>query len=72
MKVGFVISNLHAVRMDLVHAQISSEPTRRAVTIDLTPEQIEQIGLRVVGVDRGEDRFEEITQVFIVDSQISD
>ena len=65
MKITFILANNHAARMDVIHANFSSTPPKRSVTIDLTPEQIEKIGIKKIGTNYGKDVYEEIHDVFV-------
>lgn len=49
MKLIFVINNGEAVMLEYEYSGILNSPKRRAVEIELTPDQIDKINLQVVG-----------------------
>ncbi len=65
MKLTFIVANCHAARMDVIHGGFSRPPTKRSVSIELTTEQVQKIGLKMTGYDSGEETTEEILEVFV-------
>lgn len=65
MKIIFVINDSPARYMEYQHTGTLNAPNRRAVEIELTPEQIKQIGIQKIGVDRGKDIMETIESVSV-------
>lgn len=63
MKILFVINDGDAHYMEYEHTGILNAPNRRAVEIELTPEQVEKIGIRKIGVNCGRDVMESIESV---------
>lgn len=63
MKILFVINDGDGRYMEYEHTGILNAPTRRAVEIELTPEQVEKIGIRKIGVNCGKDVMETIESV---------
>lgn len=49
--------------MEYEHTGILNAPNRRAVEIELTPEQVEKIGIRKIGVNCGRDLMETVESV---------
>lgn len=63
MKIVFVINNVGARYVEYKDTGVLNAPNRRAVEIELTPEQVEKIGIRKIGFDCGEDVMETIESV---------
>ena len=70
MKITFIIANTWETAMRLNFENECVPYRKRIVTIDLTPEQKEKLILRKVGVDRGQDVYEEIIECFIENEEI--
>ena len=66
MKILFVINNGNACFMEYEHTGILNSPKRRAVEIELTPEQIDKIGISKIGVSCGKDIMESVESVSII------
>ena len=49
--------------MDYTHTGVLNAPNRRAVEIELTPEQVEKIGIKKIGYDCGRDVMETVESV---------
>ena len=63
MKILFVINDADSQRIEYEHTGVLNAPHRRAVEIELTPEQIEKIGIRKIGTDCGRDVTETIESI---------
>lgn len=63
MKLLFVINDGDARIMEYEHTGVLNTPNRRAVEIELTPEQVEKIGIRKIGVSCGKDIMETIESI---------
>lgn len=63
MKILFVINDGDARRMEYEYTGVLNAPNRRAVEIELTPEQVEKIGIRKIGVSCGKDVMETVESV---------
>ena len=63
MKIIFVINDSDVRYMEYQHTGVLNGPNRRAVEIELTPGQIEKIGIRKIGVDCGRDVIETIESI---------
>ena len=63
MKILFVINDGDGKYMDYTHTGVLNAPNRRAVEIELTPEQVEKIGIKKIGYDCGRDVMETIESV---------
>ena len=63
MKILFVINDGDARYMEYEHTGILNAPNRRAVEIELTPEQVEKLGIRKIGVSCGKDIVETVESV---------
>ena len=72
MKILFVINNSLGTYLEYEHTGILNTPNRRAVEIDLTPEQIKKIGLRKIGVNCGEDLMETIESISLTNQEIDE
>jgi hypothetical protein len=48
MKILFVINDGDVKYMDYIHTGVLNAPNRRAVEIELTPEQVEKIGIKKI------------------------
>lgn len=57
--------NTWSTHCAIVHENQGRPYGRRQVTIDLTPEQVEQLQPKVVGQDGADDRHEEIGEVWL-------
>lgn len=65
MKLSVLILDRWRTTVAIIHENSYVPYGRRVVQIELTPDQIEKIKLRSVGVDRGKDCFEEYGDVWI-------
>ncbi len=65
MIITFEIADMYSHRMDMMYAGKAPALRRRIVSIELTPEQISQIGLKMIGHDCGKDQYEEIMDLFV-------
>jgi hypothetical protein len=63
MKILFVINDNAACYMEYEHTGILNAPNRRAVEIELTPEQVEKIGIQSIGKNYGKDIMETIESI---------
>jgi hypothetical protein len=63
MKILFVINDGDARYIEYEHTGVFNAPNRRAVEIELTPEQVEKIGIRKIGVNYGKDVMETVERV---------
>ncbi len=66
MKIIFILNDIDARYMEYQHTGILNAPNRRAVEIELTPEQVEKIGIRKIGVDHGRDITETIESISLI------
>ena len=66
MKLLVVISDANGRHLEYQMTGIFNPPHIRTVEIELTNEQLEQIGLRKIGVDRGRDIYENIREVALL------
>lgn len=69
MKLHFILADTHQTRMRLIHENEWVPYKKRVVTIELTPEQSEQIRPRLVGHEGNSDCFEEILEVFMEEEE---
>lgn len=53
MKILFIINDGDGRFLEYEHTGVLNAPNRRAVEIELTSEQVEKIGIRKIGVNRG-------------------
>ena len=51
MKILFVINNGESVIAEYIYTGVLNAMSRRAVEIELTPEQIKKLGIRKIGKD---------------------
>jgi hypothetical protein len=65
MKIVFVLNDGDGRYLEYEHTGILNAPKRRAVTIELTPDQVQQINIQQIGVDRGRPILESIESVSI-------
>lgn len=63
MKILFVINDGDGKYMDYTHTGVLNSPNRRSVEIELTPEQVEKIGIKKIGYDCGRDVMETVESV---------
>ena len=63
MKILFVLNDGDARYVEYEHTGILNARNRRAVEIELTPEQIEKIGIRKIGINCGKDINETVESV---------
>lgn len=63
MELLFLISDADGRYLEYQATGQLNAPRKRAVEIELTPEQIEKIGLKKIGVDCGKDVMERIESV---------
>lgn len=66
MKLLFVINDSGARHLEYCATGIYNNPSMRCVTITLTPEQINEIGLRKIGTNSGRDVYETIQNVALL------
>jgi len=66
MKLLFIITNQWVAYMDYEYTGTMPQLKKRAVEIELTDEQIKQIGLQKIGFDLGEPVMEAIESVNIM------
>ena len=69
MKLLFIITNQWVAYMDYEHTGTMPQLKKRAVDIELTAEQIKQIGLQKIGFDLGKPVMEAIESVNIMLNQ---
>lgn len=69
MKILLVINDGDAKYLEYEHTGILNAPHRRSVEITLTPDQIEQIGIKKIGVNCGKDLFETIESISLTNNQ---
>jgi hypothetical protein len=67
MKILFVIDDRNRCYMEYEFTGVMSSPKRRAVEIELTPEQVEKLGIRKLGVDCGRDIMETIESISLTE-----
>ena len=67
MKILFVINDGFGRYMEYEHTGILNAPSRRAVEIELTQEQIEKLAIRKIGVSSGKDITETIESISLND-----
>ena len=65
MEIIFIINDSPARYIEYQHAGVLNAPNRRAVKIELTPEQIKQIGIKKIGFDCGNDVMETIESISV-------
>lgn len=63
MKILFVINDGDGKYMDYIHTGVLNAPNRRAVEIELIPDQVEKIGIRKIGVNCGKDVMETVESI---------
>ena len=63
MELLFIISDVNGRYMEYQATGHLNNPHKRAVEIELTPEQVEKIGLKKIGVNSGMDVMETIESV---------
>ena len=68
MKILFVINDGDGRYLEFEHIGILNAPHRRSVEIELTPEQIDKIGIRKIGVSYGKDITETIESISLMDN----
>jgi len=66
MKILFIINDGDGRCLEYEHTGILNAPHRRAVEIELTPEQIEKINIQKIGVSCGKDVMETIESVSVI------
>lgn len=66
MKILFIINDGSSRFMEYQYTGILNAPNRRAVEIELTPEQVEKIGIQIIGVDCGRDLMETIESISLL------
>jgi hypothetical protein len=72
MKILFVINNGESVIAEYICTGVLNAMSRRAVEIELTPEQIKKLGIRKIGSDRGKDLFETIESISLSSDETSE
>ena len=65
MKILFLINDSDGRYLEYEHTGVLNAPHKRAVKIELTSEQLEQIGIRKIGISCGKDLMETIESVSI-------
>ena len=65
MRIIFVINDSYKKYVEYQNTGVLNAPNRRAVEIELTPEQIEKIGVKKIGIDCGKDVIETIESVSV-------
>ena len=65
MKLIFLINDSEGRYLDYTHTGILNSPARRSVVIELTPDQVEKIGIRKLGVNGVKNVMESIESVSI-------
>jgi len=53
MKLIIILNDSEGRQLEYQHTNVLNAPSRRSVQIELTPKQVEKIGIREIGVDRG-------------------
>lgn len=66
MKILFIINDGNSRFMEYQCTGILNAPNRRAVEIELTPEQVEKIGIQKIGIDCGRDVMETIESISLL------
>ena len=65
MKITFILSDTWGAWNHMEYNNTRISPAKRTVSIELTPEQIDQIGIRVVGNNCGRAMMETIQECFV-------
>jgi len=65
MKLIIILNDSEGRQLEYQHTNVLNAPSRRSVQIELTPEQVEKIGIRKIGVSCGKDIMETIESVSI-------
>lgn len=68
MKILFVINNGESVIAEYIYTGVLNAMSRRAVEIELTPEQIKKLGIRKIG----KDLFETIESISLSSDETSE
>ena len=68
MKILFVINNGESVIAEYIYTGVLNAMSRRAVEIELTPEQIKKLGIRKIG----KDLFETIESISLSSAETSE
>ncbi len=63
MHILFILNDVDARYMEYEHTGVLNAPNRRAVEIELTPEQLKKIGIRKIGVNCGKDIVETVESI---------
>ena len=66
MKLLIIINDGYSKYLEYEYTGILNAPNRRSVEIELTPEQINKISLRKIGVDKGKDVTESIESISLL------
>ena len=66
MKLLFVINDSGARHLEYCATGIYNHPSMRCVVLTLTPDQINEIGLKKIGTNSGRDVYETIQEVSLL------